>query len=156
LIFFVLPPLVIAGMVLIATWNLGDAVIAFRVAFLACPVCGPFILADRGPEGIALLFIAVVFAIFWSRVMRLPSGVDYLPPNPPPPVPPRSDTLYTQIFEPTPPTPSAPPTPGSMSCMVVTVAPVERRPPRIAEMQGGELWTRGPGGWQMERIDLAA
>jgi hypothetical protein len=81
---FVLPPLVIAGVVLIATWNLCDAVIAFRVAFFACPVCGLFILADRGPEGIALLSIAVVFAIFWSRVMRLPSVVDYYPPASPP------------------------------------------------------------------------
>ena len=65
-----------------------------------CPVCGLFVLSDRGPEGIALLFIAVVFAIFWSRVMRLPSGVDYVPQSLPP-IPPRSDTLYAQIFEPT-------------------------------------------------------
>jgi hypothetical protein len=80
---FVLPPAIIAGVVLIATWNLRDAVIAFRVGFFACPICGLFVLADRGPEGIALLFDTVVFAIFWSRVMRLPSGVDYLPPSPP-------------------------------------------------------------------------
>ena len=65
-----------------------------------CPVCGLFVLSDRGPEGIALLFIAVVFAIFWSRVMRLPSGVDYVPQSLPP-IPRRSDTLYAQIFEPT-------------------------------------------------------
>jgi hypothetical protein len=48
---FVLPPLVIAGVVLIATWNLRDAIIAFRIGFFACPICGLFILADRGPEG---------------------------------------------------------------------------------------------------------
>jgi hypothetical protein len=32
---FVLPPAVIAGVVFIATWNLRDAVIGFRVAFFA-------------------------------------------------------------------------------------------------------------------------
>ena len=31
---FVLPPAVIAGVIFIATWNLCDAVIAFRVGFL--------------------------------------------------------------------------------------------------------------------------
>jgi hypothetical protein len=105
-----------------------------------------------GPEGIALLFVAVVFAIFWSRVMRVPSGVDYVSPSLPP-IPLRSDTLYAQIFQPTPPAPSTPPPRRSMSCMVITV---ERRPPppRIAEMQGGELWYRAPsGGWQMEHVE---
>jgi hypothetical protein len=86
---FVSPPAVIAGAVFIATWNPRDAVIAFRVAFFMCPVCFLFVLNDRGPEGIVLLFVAVVFAIFWSRVMRLPSAVDYMLPSPPP-VPPRS------------------------------------------------------------------
>jgi len=121
---FVLPPLVIAGVVLIATWNLCGAVIAFRVAFFACPICGLFVLSDRGPEGIALLLLRSCSRSFWSRVMRLPSGVDYMPPSTPaassgryqlpfpspqnpPPVPVPSETLYSQLFAPTPPTPSA-------------------------------------------------
>src|SRR5215472_12028783 len=84
-----------------------------------CVSGGVFYVPDLrslcGPEGITLLFIAVVFAIFWSRVMRLPSGVDYVPQSLPP-IPRRSDTLYAQIFEPT------PPPPRSMSCMLTTVA----------------------------------
>jgi hypothetical protein len=79
---FVLPPLVIAGVVFVAMWNVRDAIIAFRVAFFACPVCGFFILSDRGPEVIALLFAAIVFAIFWSRMLRLPP-VYYASPSEP-------------------------------------------------------------------------
>src|SRR5215472_11546863 len=40
---FVLPPLVIASVVLIATWNLCDAVIAFRVGSFMSPICGLFV-----------------------------------------------------------------------------------------------------------------
>src|SRR5215467_4766611 len=98
---FVLPPLVIAGVVLIATWNLCDAVIAFRMGSFMCPMCGLFVLSDRGPEGIALLFVAVVFAIFWSRVMRLPSAVNYIPPSPPAP--------SSGSYQPTLPPPQNPP-----------------------------------------------
>jgi hypothetical protein len=154
---FVLPPAVIAGVIFIATWNLCDAVIAFRVGFFMCPVCGLFILADRGPEGIALLFAAVVFAIFWSRVMRLPLGVD--PPSPPP-------SPSGGNYQPPPPPPAPQPVPQLVRgasgvyhlpsaepprSMVITVA---RRPPRISEMQGGELWTHGSGGWQVEHVEL--
>ena len=58
------------------------------------------------------------------------------------------ETLYSQLFAP------PPPTPRSMSCMLITVAPVERRPLRIAEMQGRELWIHGPGGSQVEHVEL--
>jgi hypothetical protein len=80
-----------------------------------------------------------------------PSGGYYAPPSPPAPTRPMpqlvrdplsgvyrlpSDTLYRELFEP----------PRSMSCMLVTI------PPPIAKMQSGELWLRGPGGWQMQRV----
>jgi hypothetical protein len=122
---FLVAPLVIAGVVLVATWNLRDAIVAFRVAFFMWPVCLLFALDDQGAAGVALMICAIVVAIVISRVNRLPP-IYYYPPTPP-----------------------APPPPRSMSCMVITV---ERRPPppRISEMQGGELWYRAPGGgWQM-------
>jgi hypothetical protein len=43
--------------------------IAFRVSFFACPIRLRFVLGDRESEGIALLFVAVVFAI-WSSGSR--------------------------------------------------------------------------------------
>jgi hypothetical protein len=98
-----------------------------------------------------------VFAIFWSRVMRLPSAVDYYPPASPPSSP------GSGCPPPTPPTPPVPqlvrgasgvyhlPSAEPPRSMVITVT---RRPPPIAKMQGGELWTHGSGGWQMERVEL--
>jgi hypothetical protein len=151
----VLPPAIIAGVVLIATWNLCDAVIAFRVAFFACPVCGLFILADHGAEGLALLVSVIVVALILSRVLRrgpiyymspptppaTAAGGPYPPPPPPAPVPQLvrspsgvyrapSETLYRQLFEP------------------------PARPPRIADMRPGELWICGRDGWEMEQTDI--
>jgi hypothetical protein len=113
---FVIPSAVIAGVVFIATWNLRDAIVGFRVVFFVWPVCLIFVGNDQAPTGLALLFGAIGFAIVWSRLTRRPP-IYYYPPPPPPP----TGTPYEQIFEPTPP---APPPPRSMSCMGNTVAPV--------------------------------
>jgi hypothetical protein len=48
---FVLPPLVFAGVVFVATWNIRDAVAAFRVSFFAWPVALIAAGNDQGPAG---------------------------------------------------------------------------------------------------------
>ena len=85
---FLVAPLVIAGVVLVATWNLRDAIVAFRVAFFIWPVCLLFALADQGAAGVALMICVIVVAIVISRVNRLPP-IYYYPPTPPAPPPPR-------------------------------------------------------------------
>jgi hypothetical protein len=67
---FLVAPLVIARVVLVATWNLRDAIVAFRVAFFMWPVCLLFALDDQG----------AVVAIVISRVNRLPP-IYYYPPT---------------------------------------------------------------------------
>ena len=107
----------------------------FEWRSLRAPICGLFILADRGPEGIALLFVALspplVVATISRHLSRHPQPVPQLVRG--------ASGVYDL--------PSAEP-PRSM---VITVA---RRPPPIAKMQGGELWSRAPGGWQMGHVEL--
>jgi hypothetical protein len=96
---FLVAPLVIAGVVLVATWNLWDAIVAFRVEFFMWPVCLLFTPDDQGAAGVALLICAIVVAIVISRVNRLPPIYYYPPsPTPGPSSPPPSNTLYSQIF----------------------------------------------------------
>jgi hypothetical protein len=140
---FILPPLIIAGMVFVATWNLRDAIIGFRVGFFAWPLFLFSLLGDnQSPGNLILLIAAIVCAVIISRLRRQ-APIFFAPP-------PHSPPLPGQSWSAPPPSPA----PRSMPPLVRS-APVKTIPPRISAMQGGELWSRGINGWEMERVNIS-
>jgi hypothetical protein len=68
---FVVPPVIIAGVVGVATWNIRSVIISFRVAFFAWPICIYFRLTERPVTGFLIVVLLVLSALLLTGISRV-------------------------------------------------------------------------------------